>query len=69
MNAYSTSIPNVKKVFLLYPLTPNAKRLERDYSFLPQTDTVRELGIRTVDLGRCLRWREFITYFKQIFLE
>lgn len=67
MNAYSTGILNVKKVFLLYPLTPNAAKLQQDYQFLPQADPVRELGIRTVDLSKCLHWREFVEYFKQVF--
>ncbi len=67
MNAYSTSLPQVDKVFLLYPESPHAKAIEGDYSFKASDGKTRPLGIRTINLSHCLNWRLFVEEFQTVF--
>ena len=66
MNAYSTGIKNVKKVYLLYPFIQDISFIG-DYEFDDELGNIRSLGIRVVDLIGCLNWRQFIEDFKVIF--
>ena len=65
MNAYSTSIDDVKRVFILYPYTLNSKMID-DYTFLDRNGVKRDLLIRTVDLMKILDWNDFIKEFESI---
>lgn len=67
MNAYSSSLPHIQKVYLLYPESPHAKSLEGEYSFRTASGEARELGIRTINLAGCLNWRQFVESFPTIF--
>lgn len=68
MNAYSTSIEGVERVFILYPLARDAQLVD-DYFFIDKSGTKRSLLIRTVDLMKIMEWRNFLTEFESIFLE
>lgn len=67
MNAYSTSIPGVKKVILLYPLTSNTKAFVGDYEFLSGDGQRRPFCIRAVDLSLCLSWSKFLEHIISLF--
>ena len=67
MNAYSTSIPNISKVYLLFPETANTQQFSGDFDFLSFDGHVRELGIRAVDMSRCLNWNDFLLHLKSLF--
>lgn len=66
MNAYSTGIKNVKKVYLLYPYIQKISFIG-DYEFDDELGNVRPLGVRVVDLVGCLNWKQFILDFKVLF--
>lgn len=63
MNAYSTSIPKVKEVVLLYPLVLHSAMID-DYHFIDSEGKERLLKIRTIDLMKCLEWKSFLTIFR-----
>lgn len=67
MNAYSTSIDGVERVFILYPQV-SRNTLGGDYFFIDKSGIKRSLLIRTVDLMKILEWRSFIIEFKSLFL-
>lgn len=67
MNAYSTSIDDVKEIVLLYPLVKN-ERMVDDYHFIDKRGSKRPLKIRTIDLMQCLDWRKFLQDFPKIFV-
>ena len=66
MNAYSTSIDGVERVFILYPLVRDTQLVD-DYIFIDKSGTKRSLLIRTVDLMKIMEWRNFLTEFESIF--
>ena len=68
MNAYSSSLPQIQKVYLLYPESPYAKSIEGEYSFKDASGDIRALGIRTVNLAGCLNWRQFVDSFPAIII-
>lgn len=65
MNAYSTCIPNINKIYLLYPFVGN-NSIVNDYHFIDKNDNQRVLKIRTVDLCKCLNWNLFLQELKVI---
>ena len=67
MNAYSSSIQNVGRVFLLYPHVEN-QDMVGDYHFAGLGGRTRTLKIRTVNLLDVLDWKKFIRDFKDIFV-
>lgn len=67
MNAYSSSIKSVDRVFLLYPYVER-NDIVGDYSFIDLSGRKRALKIRTVDLMLVLDWKKFIKEFESIFL-
>ncbi len=67
MNAYSSSIRNVNRVFLLYPYVAKNDIVD-DYSFIDLSGRKRALKIQTVDLMVMLDWKKFIKEFESIFL-
>ena len=67
MNAYSTAIANIKKVFLLYPKTSNSDILTGDYLLKSCVSENRNFGIREIDLGLCTNWKVFIKEVKTLF--
>lgn len=67
MNAYSSSIRNVDRVFLLYPYVAKSNIVD-DYSFIDLSGRKRTLKIRTVDLMAMLDWKRFISEFESIFV-
>ncbi len=67
MNAYSTSIHDVKKVVLLYPKVSKTDHLAGYYTLLSNTGSPRPLEIRMVDLLHCLNWNSFLKEFKSKF--
>lgn len=67
MNAYSTGIPNVGKVVILYPKSATADSLVGRYTFLSGDGQTRPLEIMVVDLAGCLSWNEFLRNFRQMF--
>ena len=66
MSAYATAIPSVERVFLLYPHTQNDSQFVGDFSFVSSNGTLCPLLIRTVDLSKCLNWKDFLTHVKSI---
>ena len=66
MNAYSSSIPNVSKVVILYPRLNQTESIVGEYIFLDSLGTRRKLDIKTIDLLECLNWNQFIIDFKEI---
>ena len=69
MNAYSTGIPDVKKVVLLYPKVSKIDYLSGYYTLLSYSDSPRLLEIRMLDLLHCLNWNDFLKEFKGLFFE
>ena len=67
MNAYSSSIKNVERVFLLYPYVER-NDIVGDYSFIDLSGRKRVLKIRTVDLMLVLDWKRFVKEFETIFV-
>ena len=67
MNAYSTSISNVERVYLLYPKTQNTAAFEDDYEFISEEKNKRILSIRAIDLSNCLNWSLFLNEIKSLF--
>ena len=67
MNAYSTSIRDVRKVVLLYPKVPRTDHLEGYYTLSSNAGSSRSLEIRMVNLLQCLNWSEFLNEFKALF--
>lgn len=65
MNAYSTSIKNVERIILLYPLVSNDS-IVQDYSFIDLSGRKRPLLIRTINLMLVLDWKSFLVEFKKI---
>ena len=65
MNAYSTSICGVDEVILLYPFVQNEQIID-DYHFIDASGNKRSLKIRTVDLMKCLEWKQFLRYFPTV---
>lgn len=65
MNAYSTSIDDIKEVILLYPLVKN-ERMVDNYHFIDKGGSKRPLKIRTIDLMQCLNWKKFLSDFPSI---
>lgn len=65
MNAYSSSIKNIDRVFLLYPYVRKSNIVD-DYSFVDLSGKNRPLKIRTVDLMKILDWKNFIKEFEAI---
>ena len=59
MNAYSSSIKNVERVILLYPLV-RKEHIVDDYDFIDLTGKKRPLCIRTIDLMLMTNWKVFI---------
>ncbi len=66
MNAYSTGLPNVSCVCLLYPETDAIRSFVGDYEFLAFDNSHRKLRIRAVDLRLCLNWNAFLNYLKTL---
>lgn len=66
MNAYSSSIKSVDRVFLLYPYVVR-NDIVGDYSFIDLSGRKRALKIRTVDLMLVLDWKKFVKEFETIF--
>ncbi|MCH3962463.1 MAG: McrC family protein [Solobacterium sp.] len=66
MNAYSSGIDNVDRIFLIYPYTQNSDMIN-DFSFIDHDDGNRPLLIRTIDLRDVLNWNVFIAKFKLLF--
>ena len=66
MNAYATAIPDVDRVFLMYPHTENDIQFVGDFSFVSNTGALCPLLIRTVDLSKCLNWKDFLAHIKSI---
>lgn len=66
MNAYSSSIRNAGRVFLLYPHVEN-RDMVGDYRFVDLGGRNRTLKIRTVNLLDTLDWKKFIGEFEDIF--
>ena len=67
MNAYSTGLPNISKVYLLFPETANTQRFVGDFEFLSNDGHARKLGIRAVDMSLCLNWNDFLLHLKSLF--
>jgi len=65
MNAYSTSIDDIKEIILLYPLVKNEKMVD-NYHFIDKSGTKRPLKIRTIDLMQCLDWKKFLLNFPNV---
>lgn len=68
MNAYSTSINGIDEVILLYPLVRNNQIVD-NYHFIDANGIKRPLKIRTIDLTRCLEWKQFITDFPKVLFD
>ncbi len=66
MNAYSSSIQKVDRVFLLYPYVEK-RDIVGNYSFIDLNGRKRALTIRTVDLMLVLDWKKFVKAFESIF--
>lgn len=66
MNAYSTSIVDVERVFILYPLVKDTQLID-DYYFIDKSGMKRSLFIRSVDLMKILDLRNFLAEFEDIF--
>lgn len=66
MNAYSSSIKSVDRVFLLYPYVER-NDIVGDYSFIDLSGRKRAIKIRTVDLMLVLDWKKFVKEFETIF--
>ena len=66
MNAYSSSIQKVDRVFLLYPYVEK-RDIVGNYSFIDLNGRKRSLTIRTVDLMLVLDWKKFVKAFESIF--
>lgn len=69
MNAYSSSIPAVEKVILLYPRIAKSEHLVGSYSLLSSREEPRTLEIKLVDLMECLSWSDFLRSFKRLINE
>ena len=69
MNAYSTGIGKVERVFLLYPKTSGTVTFSGDYLFTTHAGGNRNLGIRTIDLELCTNWAAFLNEIKALFGE
>lgn len=69
MNAYSTGIGNIAKVYLLYPETASTEVFVGDYEFISQNEDRRKLGIRSIDLTLCTKWSVFLREIKDTFPE
>lgn len=67
MNAYSTSIDSIKEIILLYPFVKNDKMID-DYHFIDANGKPRPLKIRTIDLMKCLNWKQFLIEFPNVFI-
>lgn len=65
MNAYSTCIPNVNRIVILYPFVLNTKTID-DYFFNDQNNSTRVLSIRTIDLMKVLDWKDFLAEFESV---
>lgn len=65
MNAYSTSINNIKEIILLYPLVKN-ERMVDNYHFIDMSGSKRPLKIRTINLMQCLDWKKFLLNFPNV---
>lgn len=69
MNAYSTGIGSIAKVYLLYPETTSTETFVGDYEFISQDEERRKLGIRSINLSLCTNWNAFLREIKAIFPE
>lgn len=65
MNAYSSVIDRVKKIYILYPYIQDVDYLG-DYKFMDKIGKDRPLGLRVVDLTKCLDMQKFITDFPTV---
>ena len=65
MNSYSSCIPNVERIILLYPLVLSDSMVG-DYYFEDGSKIKRILSIRTIDLTLLLDWKAFSDKFIDI---
>ena len=67
MNGYSTCMADADIIYLLYPQSPEAEKICRNYTFVDNRNTARQLRIRCVDLQKCQNQNSLSGYIKGLF--
>lgn len=67
MNGYSTCVPDVDIIYLLYPQSPEAEKISGNYVFYDNRNIKRQLGIRCVDLKKCQNQNNLTGYITGLF--